>query len=218
MRRKDETGNVYGRLTVLEFSHIEKNSKAYWRCKCECGNETVICGYSLRRGYTKSCGCDSCIKKIHGMRHNKIYSIWCGIKKRCLNPKSNFYKDYGGRGISICEEWRDDFQAFYDYVSKLEHFGEEGYTLDRINNNGNYEPNNLRWADIKTQCRNRRNNIFVDYQDNKISLVELSELCGIPYKTLHFRYKHGDSGERLIRPVKKNLSRDCLRNVESTRA
>lgn len=82
--------------------------------------------------------------KSHGLRHTNIYSKWSGIKRRCLNQNERSYKDYGGRGIKICDEWIDNFQAFYDYVSKLEHFGEKGYSLDRIDVNSNYEPNNLR--------------------------------------------------------------------------
>ena len=100
-------------------------------------------------------------------------------------------------------EWIHDFQKFYDYVSKLPHFGEEGYTLDRIDNDGNYEPDNLRWADRKTQSRNTRRNIIVEYQGTVMSLAEAAELSGIPYRVLLDRYHAGDRGERLFRPVRK---------------
>ena len=99
--------------------------------------------------------------------------------------------------------WVEDFQAFYDYVSALPHFGEKGYSLGRLDNNGNYEPGNLRFADWKTQNRNRPNNVFVEYQGESMCLMDAAKLSGIKYYTLLTRYKRGDSGERLFRPVKK---------------
>ncbi|MBQ7705889.1 MAG: hypothetical protein IJT73_10795 [Selenomonadaceae bacterium] len=113
------------------------------------------------------------------------------------------HKNYGGRGITVYPAWIDDFQAFYDYVSKLEHFGETGYTLDRIDNDGNYEPDNLRWADAKTQQRNTRKNVFVEYQGQKMTLTEASEKSGINLKTLKDRLKRGETGEYLFRLPKR---------------
>ena len=103
----------------------------------------------------------------------------------------------------MCDEWRDNFQAFYDYVSKLEHFGEKGYSLDRINNDGDYEPGNIRWADAKKQSRNRHTNHFVEYNGEMVTLAQAAELSGINYSALMSRENHGDRGEKLFREVKK---------------
>lgn len=200
--KDDLTGMKFGRLTVIERA---ENKNACWRCKCDCGNEVVVNGDNLRSQHTLSCGC---LQKerttTHDLTHTKIYSTWDGIKQRCLNPNHQAYKHYGGRGITICAEWRDDFQSFYEYVSKLEHFNEDGYSLDRINNNGNYEPGNIRWADLKTQHRNYRQNVLVEYQGQTVTLVEASELSGISYNVLCLRYHRGDRDERLFRSVRKS--------------
>lgn len=201
----DLTGMKFGRLTVIERApENTKDGHPRWLCKCECGNTCVVDGKNLRRGDTKSCGC--LYGQNHEMSHSKIYRTWKDIKTRCFSPNCKNYHNYGGRGITMFPEWINDFQKFYDYVSKLPHFGEEGYTLDRINNDGNYEPDNLRWADSKTQRRNRRNNIIVEYQGRKMTLSEAAELSGINYDTLIRRYRAGDRGERLFRPVRKNLT------------
>lgn len=211
MKLKDLTGLKFGRLTVLGVDHkkpCKNGTRIYWRCRCDCENEVVVLGGSLTSGHTQSCGClahEIIIKRnqTHGLRNNKIYNTWSSIKERCFNPNCRNYKDYGGRGITMFSGWIEDFQAFYDYVSKLEHFGEDGYTLDRINNDGNYEPNNIRWADQKTQCRNTRQNVFVEYNGEKMCLMDAAELSGINYNSLFSRYEHGDKGERLFRPVEK---------------
>lgn len=153
--------------------------------------------------------------KSHGLRHTNIYSKWSGIKRRCLNQNERSYKDYGGRGIKICDEWIDNFQAFYDYVSKLEHFGEKGYSLDRIDVNSNYEPNNLRWADRKTQNRNRRDNIYVEYNGARVLLLEVAEITGISYTTLKKRIRAGDRGDKLFRPTRKMILQSGLVLVDN---
>lgn len=155
-------GKRFGRLVVISEFPQRKNNQILWVCKCDCGNTTnPIYGAHLRNGETKSCGCiptGGAYRIVHGHRHERIYSVWRGIKIRCLNTNSKHYKDYGGRGITVCEEWKDSFQTFYDYVSKLAHFGEKGYSIDRINNDGNYEPGNVRWATAKEQANNKRRN------------------------------------------------------------
>lgn len=139
--------------------------------------------------------------KTHGMTGTKIYNNWGAIKARCLNKNSFAYKYYGGRGITIFDEWKNDFSSFYNYVSKLPHFGEEGYTLDRIDANKNYEPGNVRWATKKMQSNNRRNTIFVEYEGKKVTLTEAAKLSGIHKNTLHNRYHKGLRGEKLFEDV-----------------
>lgn len=203
---KDLTGQHFGRLTVIE--RAEKNDihgNARWICRCTCGAEVIVNGTSLIRGHTQSCGClhreiTSKLLTKHGMRNFPLYKIWKGMTNRCNNPNNSSYPRYGGREIKVCERWLD-FQNFYDDVSKLEHFGEEGYTLDRIDNDGDYTPENVRFADNKTQARNKRNNVIVEYEGVEMPLAEAAEKSGISYKVLQQRYNRGDRGEKLFRPV-----------------
>lgn len=159
------TGQRFGRLVVVGKStpYISPGGckKSRWDCMCICGEKTIAMTADLLSGHTSSCGCyqkemTSKALKTHGMRHTKIYHVWQSMKDRCQNPKNKRYTDWGARGIRVCDEWEDDFQAFYDHVSRLPHFGEEGYSLDRINNDGNYEPGNVRWATVKEQNQNQR--------------------------------------------------------------
>lgn len=201
---KDLTGQTFDKLTVIERAENNKHGQVMWRCRCSCGNFCTVASNLLIGGNTKSCGClrHQAYHKTHGLSASVIYRKYKDILSRCYNPNRQNYERYGGRGITICEEWKNNFQAFYDYVSKLEHFDEKGYSLDRIDNNGNYEPSNVRWADNKTQCRNKRNNVIVEYQGQKMTLAEASEKSGINVGTLLSRIKRGDTGERLFRTVK----------------
>ena len=164
---KDLTGQKFGRLTALKPTEKRRNNCVVWLCKCECGNYCEKKGSDLVRGSTRSCGCllketSSQLpykyhgNRTHGMGHTRIYYIWSNMKDRCFRPACKNYKNYGGRGITVCPEWKNSFEAFYDHVSKLPHYGEEGRSIDRINNDGNYEPNNVRWATRKEQRNNQR--------------------------------------------------------------
>ena len=209
---KDLTEMTFGKLTVLECVGNTKGGHAQWLCRCECGNEVIVASSHLKSEHTKSCGClqrnkVGMLNKKHGMRGTKIYNTWKSIKKRCFNPNCKDFGSYGGRGIKMFEAWINDFQAFYDYVSKLPHYGEAGYSLDRINNNGNYEPNNLRWATAKEQGRNKRNNRIVQYDGEKMCLAEAVEKSNIQLGTVIRRISRGEKGEFLFRLPKKNKSK-----------
>ena len=152
----------FGRLTVIQHGGFHKfpsgQKQTQYICKCDCGNTVVILRRNLITGNTKSCGCLSIDHKTHHSKWgSSIYKCWDNMRSRCTNPNSTGYKNWGGRGIKVCDEWLNSFDAFYDYVSKLPHFGEKGRQLDRINNDGNYEPNNVRWATRSEQMRNSRN-------------------------------------------------------------
>ena len=136
----DLTGMTFGQLTVIERAPNIGNMTA-WRCRCTCGNECIVRASNLKRGQ-KTCGCGQS-RKTHGMSRTKIYNNWKRMIERCENPNHNSFDGYGGRGIKVCERWHT-FENFYEDVSKLEHFGEKGYTLDRIRVNEDYEPGNVR--------------------------------------------------------------------------
>lgn len=161
--RKDITGKKFGRLTAIEYVGKNNTNHSLWLCQCECGEKKIIVLGSLTGGRTRSCGCLDYEKhltnpnrKTHGMCSTRAYRIWKGMKNRCCNPNTDDYKYWGARGITVYPAWENDFMEFYNYVSVLPHFNEPGYSLDRINVNGNYEPGNVRWATAKQQNENKR--------------------------------------------------------------
>ena len=160
----DLTGQRFTRLTVICKASPQGRSTR-WLCRCACGKEVVATSKHLRDGNTKSCGCyihEFVAKRntTHGLSKSRLYSIWHSMKDRCLNTNHLHFNDYGGRGITICDEWKDNFQAFYDWAyahGYNESAPQWQCTLDRIDTNGNYCPDNCRWVDMKTQIHNRRN-------------------------------------------------------------
>jgi hypothetical protein len=163
MRLINLSNRRFGKLTVIDRHDGNDNfNKPLWNCLCDCGNTAIINGNNLKNGNTKSCGClqiEFAIRngKIikHGLKNTRLYGIWHGMKARCLNENSKDYINYGGRGIVICHEWRDNFKAFHDWATA--HNYADDLTIDRINNDGNYEPSNCRWTTRTEQNRNKRN-------------------------------------------------------------
>ncbi len=202
---KDLTGKKFGMLTVLRRTdNFGKNTM--WLCICDCGKETVTCGGRLVNGTTRSCGC---LKHLsygitHGKSDTRLYHIWPSMKSRCLTETCHAYELYGGRGITVCDEWLHDFQTFYDWA--MANGYAEDLTIDRIDVNGNYEPSNCRWADRSTQGYNKRNTIYITYNGKRKPLNYWSEITGIKKQTLCSRKYLGWSDKECIEtPVGKRI-------------
>lgn len=194
---KDITGERYGRLTVLSREGKNGSGSITWRCKCDCGKEVVISGKALRRGEAKSCGCTRNEKiaavgkknATHGERHTKLYSQWSSMKARCSNPAHNRYELYGGRGIAVCAEWANNFEAFRDWA--IANGYRDGLTIDRKDTDGPYSPENCRWATQKEQQNNRRNNRRITYGGKSQTLQQWAEERGIKRQTIQTRLSRG---------------------------
>lgn len=188
MKRIDLTGKRFGRLTVVEYAgtnKVGKSSAVTWHCKCDCGNDTIVMTNHLRTGNTSSCGCFVRERHtIHGMWDTSIYRTWADIKKRCLNPNNKAYKHYGGRGITICERWL----KFENFLADM---GErpDGLTIERIDNDKGYSPENCRWATYKEQNRNSRRTRMISYFGETRCLSEWAEVLNINRTTLHWRLR-----------------------------
>lgn len=206
---KDITGQIFGRLHVTTFHSRESRGMTRWTCLCECGNTTIVNGAALKSGATRSCGCyqkewASTNRLTHG--HSKRtgetseYGTWCKMKARCYNLKDRKFPSYGGRGIKICDRWLE-YKNFYADMGRkptLQH------TIDRIDNDGNYAPENCRWATPKEQARNRRSNHIVTYNGKEMSLIEWEEHLNIRNHSLASRiYKGWDIKRAFTQPYRK---------------
>lgn len=199
----DIIGKKFGKLVVIKRVENTNQGRSKWLCQCDCGNLKSIIGYDLISGKTKSCGCirkeKSKERGLANIKHNKtntrLYKIWSGMKSRCYYIKNIAYKDYGGRGIKIYDEWKKDFVNFYNWA--INNGYNDNLTIDRIDVNGNYEPNNCRWVTIKVQENNRRNNKIIKYKENFYTLSELAEKLNISSATLNWRLNHNWNEEEL---------------------
>ena len=190
----DLTGQKFGRLTVIERANNYVSPKgqqtAQWLCKCECGNLIVVRGDSLRTGNNLSCGClgkehRTASLTTHGHCNDRLYDIWQNMKDRCYNSHSERYRDYGGRGVVVCPEWLNGFEAFYNWA--ILNGYKDNLTLDRIDTNGNYEPSNCRWATYKEQANNTRRNILLTYNGKTQTIAQWADETKIKYATLYMR-------------------------------
>lgn len=205
-RNVDFTGQRFGRLTVIRKAD---HGYSWWVCKCACGREKEI--IACRLFTVQSCGCleKENLEKIgqhnktHGMADSRLYSVWCGIKDRCFNQNIEHYDRYGGRGITMCDDWRNSFEAFRDWAFSAGYdpalSGKE-QSIDRIDVNGNYEPSNCRWVSQKQQMRNIGRTVYMEYNGKTVPVVEFCEMYGITYS--HFvrrRLAKGESPDEIIK-------------------
>lgn len=177
---KNMLGMRFERLVVLKQAASDSNGNAKWHCQCDCGEKTISYGFNLRNKESKSCGChsrDILIKNAtkHGMSKSPTWTSWSDMKSRCLNKNNVRYRHYGGRGIKICKRWVHSFENF---IADMGERPSPNYTIDRINNDGNYEPNNCRWATYTEQNNNRKNTLWVIYKNNKMSLQQSIRAAG----------------------------------------
>lgn len=213
----DLTGMVFGRWRVVGYAYAYRRNdgalRHKWTCVCECGVPGEVETRSLQAGHSKSCGClfrqrasESCIKRCtsHALSKTREYRIWASMIQRCTNPKTNAFKNYGGRGIIVCKKWLDSFEDFLSDVG-IAPSGE--HTLDRFpNHNGNYEPGNVRWATSAQQARNTQQNIFVTIGDKTLCVRDWADHFGISQFTIYDRIKRGRPlNESLFAPPNRGL-------------
>lgn len=187
---KDITGKKFHRLTAIKRVGSNKEGRAIWLCKCDCGKEIVVSGVLLRNGAVKSCGCLQLEKlakavKKHGLTNHRLYNIYTHIKQRCNNPNCKQYIWYGAKGIKIYSEWNKNFETFYEW--SINNGYQDDLTIDRIDVNGNYEPANCRWVDMKVQQNNRGNNHNVTINGVKHTLSEWARINNISIHTIRNR-------------------------------
>lgn len=175
-------GKEFGRLKVVKFVGRAKDRQYLWECECSCEQHThiIVKAGNLRSGNTQSCGClhkEIIQQGIHGKANTKLYYVWNGMKSRCLNPNQKSYKNYGERGIKICDEWLN-FNNFYEWA--MNNGYKEGLSIERENVNGNYEPSNCHWATAKEQANNTRSNHFIEYNGENKTIQQWEDETGLP--------------------------------------
>ena len=200
IKTKDLTGERFGRLTVIGVVPGEKGKQKKWECVCDCGNKTEVVYTSLMSGNTQSCGCLKTERlrqrcTTHNMRHKRLYSIWCDMRKRCKNESEQNYYLYGGRGIEVCDEWQK-FEPFKEWAYATGY--NDSLTIDRINPNGNYEPSNCKWSDLYEQANNKRNNVKLSYNGQTKTVAEWSRAIGIKAETIYWRIHKGWTPEKAL--------------------
>lgn len=199
--RQDLTGQRFNRLLVLRLAGKSKSGNLRWECICDCGNKTIVDAGNLKKGHVQSCGCLNIerVKQVnttHGGTNDALFKVWEMIKERCLKPSHKSYKDYGGRGITICEEWEHDYQKFKDFA--LSHGWKRGLQVSRIDNEKGYFPENVNFVTRVENSNNRRNTIFIDFEGKKVSLANLARMVNKNYSSLWSRYRRGLRGRELI--------------------
>lgn len=197
-KRADLAGHVFGRLTAVEDVGKNKHGKRLWKCKCQCGTSVDVPAGNLQSGNTKSCGCfqkenTSAYSKTHGFRGSKLYHVYSGMVDRCTRENHKSYAYYGGRGIFVCQEWLEDRSRFFEWA--MANGYKEGLTLDRVENDGPYAPDNCRWVDRFAQCSNTRDNVMLTYQGKTQHAMAWARELGLDPNNIWRRKREGWSDE-----------------------
>lgn len=227
-------GKVYGRLTVLEFSHTNERNEPFWVCQCSCNDKTIkiVKGTYLVQGDTKSCGC---LRREHAVEATKqrpkdaingiwmsnkllhkkeLKNVWNNIKYRCNNPKDKHYEWYGAKGVKVYDDWLDIKLGFYNFYNWAINNGyEEGLSIDRVEVDGNYEPSNCEWVTHEVQCNNKTTNILITIRNKTQTMAEWAKDCNIPYDKFTKRYYSGTRGKALLEPFTEYFSNTII-NVD----
>lgn len=222
MKILDLTGQRFGRLTVIERTGTATDGQKTYLCKCDCGNEKVITSGNLRSGHTTSCGCASSKitsqrnrdNAVHGGCGTRLYGIWIDMRSRCNYEKSINWHLYGGRGIKVCEEWQNDFSVFREWA--LENGYADGLQLDRIDNDGNYEPSNCKWSTRSEQGNNRRTCKYITIGNETKTISEWCDITGVDRMTAYSRIRRGWNAERAVTEKaspKRVLSEREVKNI-----
>ncbi len=215
---KDLTGMRFGKVVVIKRAE-NKNNRVAFLCKCDCGTEFVTLSQNLINGWTKSCGCLNREKasqrlskqsKTHGFSHTRLYEVWKNMRSRCLRTYNKAYKNYGGRGIKICKEW-DDFKVFHNWA--YENGYSDDLTIDRIDVNGDYTPENCRWVSVEEQANNRRTNHFVVHNGERKTISEWAKVLGFPYSKIKYRIQKEMGEEKIF--SKRIFSKKAVLCVET---
>ena len=193
-------GKKYGRLTAVRFSHINSHRDSEWLFACDCGKAHVTSAYSVTSGKTRSCGCLKnemavTASTTHGLRNTRIYETWSGMRRRCLNPKRKDWPNYGGRGITVCSEW-NDFKKFYDWA--MSNGYSDNLSIDRIDNNMGYSPENCQWVGRTFQNNNTRANRQITAFGKTKNLQQWADDTGINHSTITLRLRSGWTPEDAV--------------------
>jgi len=188
---EDLTGQIFGQLTVIEYAGKNQRGKTQWKCRCTCGNEVTVRSCNLKAGTSSSCGCS---RKTHGLSRTHVHGCWRSMIDRCTRNRNIGFHRYKGRGIQVCDRWKS-FESFLDDMGMPP---SDKHQIDRINNNGPYEPCNCRWVLPREQGRNRNNNRILIYNGRSFCLTELAEHAGMNLSTLSTRLRNGMSVEDAV--------------------
>lgn len=199
-RFKNLIGQVFNELTVIEYAGLSKHKATLWKCRCSCGKEVTMPSLKLRTA-RRSCGCRQG-RVTHGMSYSSIYGTWRSMINRCTKPADEGYKHYGGRGIQVCDRWRNSFEAFASDMGPKP----KGMTLDRRENDGDYSPENCRWATKKQQARNTRSSRILELNGQRRTIAEWSEVLGINRMTIAGRLHRGYSDEKALSITKNRTT------------
>lgn len=187
MFKEDLTGQKFGLLTVLEFAGNDNYRSSMWKCLCDCGNISIVRSHDLKSGGTKSCGClmhAPAYNRTHNESKTRLFREWANMRNRCQNSNNRSYERYGGRGITVCDEW-NNFITFRDWA--YDNGYQDNLSIDRIDVNGNYEPDNCRWATTLEQANNKRSSFMITYFDETHSLSDWCRILNLPYSVIYSR-------------------------------